>query len=217
MSLSASSASSRFASSATVCRLVCSIVLSRPCWTDYNVLSILLSLRVAGERGASKGIIGAEVAGWGKEARVEGGPLPNSRESVVLAYSGGLDTTVAIRWLQENYNMDVIALTVDIGGGLDLDDVRQRGLKAGAKKAIAVDAREEFVRDYVFPALQANAIYEGKYPLATALGRPLIASHLVKVALAEGATAIAHGCTGKGNDQVRFDVTTMALAPHLKV
>ena len=136
---------------------------------------------------------------------------------VVLAYSGGLDTTVAVPWLGEKEGLDVITLTVDVGGEKDIQEVRDRALKAGAQKALVVDARDEFVRDYVLPALRADAIYEGQYPLATALSRPLIASHLVRAARREGASAIAHGCTGKGNDQVRFDVSVAALAPDLKV
>ena len=135
---------------------------------------------------------------------------------IVLAYSGGLDTSVAIRWLMERYDAEIITLTVDLGGG-KLEEARQRALKIGATKAVVVDARQEFVGDFVLPALKAGAMYEGTYPLATALARPLIAKHLVQVAQAEGATGVAHGCTGKGNDQVRFDVSTAALAPHLKV
>jgi argininosuccinate synthase len=138
-------------------------------------------------------------------------------DKVVLAYSGGLDTSVAIRWLQEHYGMDVVTLTIDLGGEGDLKGVKEKALKVGAVGAYVEDARERFVRDFAFPALQANALYEGVYPLATALGRPLIAERLVAVAKQEGATAVAHGCTGKGNDQVRFDVCTQALAPELKV
>src|SRR4051812_22104258 len=138
-------------------------------------------------------------------------------DKVVLAYSGGLDTSVAIKWINERYNMDVIAVTVDVGNAKDLEAVREKALRTGAIKAFVKDAREDFVRYFVFPSLQAGAIYEGVYPLATALARPLIAMHLVQVARDEGATAVAHGCTGKGNDQVRFDVSVGALAPHLKV
>jgi len=136
---------------------------------------------------------------------------------VVLAYSGGLDTSVAIRWLKERYDMDVITLTVDIGNVADLEAIRQKALTTGAIKALVVDAKESFVNSFVFPSLQADACYEGQYPLATALGRPLIAQLLVDTAKKEGATAVAHGCTGKGNDQVRFDVSVAALAPELKV
>ena len=139
------------------------------------------------------------------------------KQKIVLAYSGGLDTSVAIRWLQERYEADIVTLTIDLGANSELDDARQRALAIGAIRADVVDLREEFVRDYVWPALQAGALYEGVYPLATALGRPLIAKHLVRIAQEEGAFAIAHGCTGKGNDQVRFDVSAAALAPDLRV
>ena len=139
------------------------------------------------------------------------------KEKVVLAYSGGLDTSVAIKWLADKYNIDVIAFTVNIGGVKDLQQIRKKALKVGAIKALVYDATPEFISDYVFPALQANALYEGQYPLATALGRPLMAKLLVDVARKEGATYIAHGSTGKGNDQVRFDVSTAALAPDLKI
>ncbi len=138
-------------------------------------------------------------------------------DKVVLAYSGGVDTSVAIKWLQETYKMDVIAFSVDVGNEPDFPAIREKALKLGAIKAIVKDAREPFVSEYVFPALQANAMYEGQYPLATALGRPLMAKMLVDVALEEGAAAVAHGCTGKGNDQVRFDVSVGALAPQLKI
>jgi len=138
-------------------------------------------------------------------------------DKAVLAYSGGLDTSVAIKWLREKYNLEIIALTVDIGNVANLEAIRQKALDMGAIKALVIDAKEPFVNSFVFPALQADAIYEGQYPLATALGRPLIAQLLVDTARKEGATTIAHGCTGKGNDQVRFDVSTAALAPELKV
>lgn len=138
-------------------------------------------------------------------------------EKVVLAYSGGLDTSVAIRWLAEKYNLDVIALTIDVGNERDFSAIKQKAEKVGAVKALVKDAKGLFVNHFVFPALQADAIYEGQYPLATALSRPLMAKLLVDVALEEGASAVAHGCTGKGNDQVRFEVSTNALAPSLKV
>lgn len=138
-------------------------------------------------------------------------------EKIVLAYSGGLDTSVAVRWLQERYDAEIATLTMDLGGKVDLEGARQRALSIGAIRADVLDAREEFVSDYVWPSLTAGAIYEGVYPLATALGRPLIAKHLVRIALEENAFAVAHGCTGKGNDQVRFDVSTAALAPTLEV
>ena len=138
-------------------------------------------------------------------------------QKIVLAYSGGLDTSVAIRWLMEKYDAEVITMTVDLGGNTSLEDASQRAIDTGAVKAVVHDATQEFVNGFVWPALKAGALYEGVYPLATALGRPLIAQHLVRVALEEEAFAIAHGCTGKGNDQVRFDVSTGALAPHLRV
>lgn len=138
-------------------------------------------------------------------------------DKVVLAYSGGLDTSVAIRWLQEKYDMDVIAVTVDVGSERDLPTIREKALKVGASKALVVDAKDLFVKYFIFPALQAGAIYEGTYPLATALARPLISKILVDVAREEGATAVAHGSTGKGNDQVRFDVSVGALAPDIKI
>jgi argininosuccinate synthase len=138
-------------------------------------------------------------------------------EKIVLAYSGGLDTSVAIRWLQEKYSADIATLTMDLGGKVDLEEARQRALTIGAIRADVLDARDEFITEYVWPALQASALYEGTYPLATALGRPLIAKHLVRIAQEESAFGIAHGCTGKGNDQVRFDVSAAALAPQMKV
>ena len=138
-------------------------------------------------------------------------------DKVILAYSGGLDTSVAIKWLKEKYDLDVIALTVDVGNERDFASIRSKALKVGASKAIVKDVRELFVDKFVFPALKADAVYEGQYPLATALSRPLIAKLLVELALEEGAPAVAHGCTGKGNDQVRFEVGVAALAPQLKI
>ena len=138
-------------------------------------------------------------------------------KKIVLAYSGGLDTSVAIRWLQKQYEAEIVTLTIDLGANSDLEESRSRALEIGAIRADVVDLREEFITDYVWPALHAGALYEGVYPLATALGRPLIAKHLVRIAQEEKAFAIAHGCTGKGNDQVRFDVSAAALAPDLKV
>jgi argininosuccinate synthase len=137
-------------------------------------------------------------------------------EKVILAYSGGVDTSVAIKLLQEK-GFDVITLTVDLGQKEDLRKIGERAERLGVLKHYCIDAREEFVRNYVFPAIKANALYEGKYPVSSALSRPLIASKLVEVANKEGANAVAHGCTGKGNDQVRFEVTTRALAPELKI
>ncbi|HJT37441.1 MAG TPA: argininosuccinate synthase [Actinomycetota bacterium] len=133
----------------------------------------------------------------------------------VLAYSGGLDTSVAIGWLKDKYGADVIAMAVDVGQGVDEDLLRARGEACGAADVIVVDAREEFARDFALPALRANALYMGKYPLVSALSRPLIVKHLVRVAREKGAKYVAHGCTGKGNDQVRFEVATAALAPEL--
>jgi argininosuccinate synthase len=138
-------------------------------------------------------------------------------DKVILAYSGGLDTSVAVKWLQDKYDLKVITLTVDIGNVPDLEATRQKALKAGAIKALVVDAKETFVKSYVFPALQADAVYEGQYPLSTALGRPLIVRLLVEAARKEKAMVIAHGCTAKGNDQVRIDVGVAALAPELKI
>jgi argininosuccinate synthase len=138
-------------------------------------------------------------------------------ELVILAYSGGLDTSVAIPWLKERYGYDVVALSADLGQPGDLEAIRERALRAGAVDAVTLDLKGEFVEEFVLPSLQANALYEGKYPLATSLARPLIARALVEEAERRGAKAVAHGCTGKGNDQVRFDVTVMALAPHLHV
>jgi argininosuccinate synthase len=138
-------------------------------------------------------------------------------DTIVLAYSGGLDTSVALRWLADEYSADVIALLVDVGQGIDAETVTARALAAGAADVVIADARDEFASEYVLPILQAGALYEGRYPLVSALSRPLIAKHLVAVARDRGATAVAHGCTGKGNDQVRFETAVAALAPHLAV
>jgi argininosuccinate synthase len=138
-------------------------------------------------------------------------------EKVVLAYSGGVDTSVAIKWLQEKYGLEVIAFSVDVGNEPDFPAIKEKALKLGAVKAIVADARKAFVEEFVFPALKANAMYQGRYPLATALARPLMARLLVETALKEGAKSVAHGCTGKGNDQVRFDVSVAGLAPDLKI
>ena len=138
-------------------------------------------------------------------------------EKIVLAYSGGLDTSVACKWLQETYDYEVHCLTVDLGNLPDIEGARRRGEEAGAATVELVDAKDDFLNYFVFPALQANALYQGEYPLATALGRPLIAKLLVEKARAIGATAVAHGCTGKGNDQVRLDIAIGTLAPDLKV
>src|SRR3954470_19197902 len=140
-----------------------------------------------------------------------------SLKKVVLAYSGGLDTSVAVAWLREKYDVEVVTLTVDVGGGSLREGVATRAMSAGASRAYVVDAKDRFVRGFVWPSLQANALYQNAYPLATALARPLIAQLLVEVAAREDADAVAHGCTGKGNDQVRFDVAVHALDPGLEV
>ena len=139
------------------------------------------------------------------------------KSKVVLAYSGGLDTSVLAKWIQEKYDVDVITVTVDVGQRDNLEIIEEKAKNLGVLKHYSVDAKGEFVSKYVFPAIKANALYEGKYSLGTALSRPLIVSKIVEIARKEGATAIAHGCTGKGNDQVRFDVTAKSLAPDLKI
>ena len=140
-----------------------------------------------------------------------------AKKRVVLAYSGGLDTSVAIPWIKERYDAEVITLTAELGQGRDMEEIRQKALKTGAEKSIVIDLQEPFIERFVWPALRAGTIYENQYPLATALARPLIAESLVEVAIEEGAGYVAHGCTGKGNDQVRFDVSVAALAPELHV
>jgi argininosuccinate synthase len=136
---------------------------------------------------------------------------------VVLAYSGGLDTSVAVKWMGEEMGVEVIALAADVGQGGDFEAIRQRALDAGAVEAVVVDCRAEYADEFVAPALKANALYEGKYPLVSSLSRPVIVKHLVAAARQFGADAVGHGCTGKGNDQVRFDVSTRALAPDLEI
>jgi argininosuccinate synthase len=138
-------------------------------------------------------------------------------DKVILAYSGGLDTSVAVAWIKEKYGMDVITLTIDVGNERDFTAAKEKALKVGAIKALVADAKQLFIDYFVFPALQANALYQGQYPLATALSRPLMVKLMVDTATEEGATAVAHGCTGKGNDQVRFDVGIKTLAPNLKI
>ncbi len=137
--------------------------------------------------------------------------------TVALAFSGGLDTSVCVKWLQEKYDADVVTVTLDLGQREDMDQIEKRSRQIGAKNHYTIDARDEFLKDYVWPAITANALYEGAYPLSTALGRPLIGKKLVEVAEKEGADAVAHGCTGKGNDQVRMDVSVRALNPSLEV
>lgn len=139
------------------------------------------------------------------------------KETVILAYSGGLDTSVAIKWLEERYGMQVVALAADLGQPGDMEAIRRKALQVGAMDAITLNLKDTFAEEFVLPALQANALYEGRYPLATSLARPLIAAVMVEEAKRRGAAAVAHGCTGKGNDQVRFDLTTMALGPELKI
>src|SRR3954451_13338440 len=138
-------------------------------------------------------------------------------KKVVLAYSGGLDTSVAVRWMAEEWNVDVIAVAVDVGQGGDFDVIRHRAEAAGATEVVVVDCREQYADEYVSRALKANALYEGRYPLVSSLSRPIIVDHLVEAARTFVADGVAHGCTGKGNDQVRFEVSTRALAPDLEV
>ena len=141
----------------------------------------------------------------------------SERQKIVLAYSGGLDTSIIIPWLKENYACDVIAMVADVGQGDDVEAVVNKAYKTGASKVVVEDLREEFLTGYVWPALKAGAVYENKYLLGTSLARPVIARHQVEVAQREGASAVSHGCTGKGNDQVRFEMAYQALAPELKV
>jgi len=138
-------------------------------------------------------------------------------KKVVLAYSGGLDTSVILRWLIDTYGCEVVAYAADLGQGEELEGLREKGLKSGASKVYIEDLREEFVRDFVFPMLRANAVYEGGYLMGTSIARPLIAKRQVEIAQAEGADAVSHGATGKGNDQVRFEMTYMALSPFIKI
>jgi len=141
----------------------------------------------------------------------------SQKEKVVLAYSGGLDTSIIIPWLKENYDYEVIAMAADVGQGEELDHLNEKAIKTGASKIYIEDLKEEFITDFIFPTLKAGAVYEGKYLLGTSFARPIIAKRLVEIAEKEGATAICHGATGKGNDQVRFELTVKALAPHLKI
>ncbi|MCJ7560673.1 argininosuccinate synthase [Candidatus Bathyarchaeota archaeon] len=138
-------------------------------------------------------------------------------EKIVLAYSGGLDTSVLIKWLQEKYNAEVITVTVNVGQQEDLKEVEEKAKSLGVLKHYSIDAKDEFAADYILPAIKANALYEGKYPISTSLSRPLIVAKMVEIAEKEDATSLAHGCTGRGNDQVRFDVTIGSLAPDLKI
>ena len=138
-------------------------------------------------------------------------------EKVVLAYSGGLDTSILVKWLREQYGCEVIAYTADVGQEEELDGLEAKAIKTGASKIYIEDLREEFARDFVFFAIKANAIYEGNYLLGTSIARPLIARRQVEIAAAEKADSVCHGSTGKGNDQVRFELDLYALAPHIKV
>lgn len=138
-------------------------------------------------------------------------------DKFVLAYSGGLDTSVLIKYLQEKYNAQVITVTVDVGQREDIKAAEEKAKKLGVLKHFSIDAKDEFAKDYIFPAIKANALYEGKYPISTSLSRPLIAKKMVEIAEKEEATGLAHGCTGRGNDQVRFDVTLGSLAPEMKI
>ena len=138
-------------------------------------------------------------------------------KKVVLAYSGGLDTSIIIAWLKENYGCEVIAVAGDVGQGDELEGLEEKALATGASQYYCADCKEEFVNDFIFPAIKANAVYEGKYLLGTSLARPIIAKKLVEIAKKEGADAICHGCTGKGNDQVRFELTIKAFAPELDI
>lgn len=140
-----------------------------------------------------------------------------AKEKVILAYSGGLDTSIIIPWLKENFDYEVIAVAGDVGQGKELEPLNEKAIKTGASKIFIEDLRERFITDYIYPTLKANAVYENKYLLGTSFARPIIAERLVEIARREGATAICHGCTGKGNDQVRFELTVKALAPDLKI
>ncbi len=143
--------------------------------------------------------------------------MTNPKKKVVLAYSGGLDTSIIIPWLKENYDYEVIAVCIDVGQGTEIEEARQKAIKSGADKLYVEDVREEFVKEYIYPTLKAGAVYEGKYLLGTCFARPLIAKKLVEIAHREKAEAIAHGATGKGNDQVRFELTIKALSPNMKI
>jgi len=143
--------------------------------------------------------------------------MNNQYKKIVLAYSGGLDTSIIIPWLKENYGAEIIAMVGDVGQGEDLQAVCRKALRTGASQVFLEDLREEFLAHYICPTLKAGAIYEGKYLLGTSMARPVIAKRQVEIALREGADALAHGCTGKGNDQVRFELTFKSFAPHLAV
>ena len=153
-----------------------------------------------------------------QNAQAEEEKMDQKIKKIVLAYSGGLDTSIIIPWLKENYgNPEIIAVSGDVGQGTELDGLEEKALKTGASKLIVADLKEEFVTDYVYPTLKAGAKYEGDYLLGTSFARPIIAKRIAEIALAEGADAICHGCTGKGNDQVRFELTIKAFAPEMKI
>jgi argininosuccinate synthase len=139
------------------------------------------------------------------------------KQKIILAYSGGLDTSIIIPWLKENYDYEVIAMAANVGQGEELHHLNEKAMNTGASKLYIEDLEETFIKDYIYPTLKANAVYEGKYLLGTSFARPIIAKRMVEIAEKEGAVAIAHGATGKGNDQVRFELTVKALAPHLKI
>jgi argininosuccinate synthase len=140
-----------------------------------------------------------------------------AKKKIVLAYSGGLDTSVMLKWLQEQYKSDVVSVTLDVGQGDDLKKIEEKAWKLGVLNHYTFDAKQEFAAEYVWPAIKANALYMDTYPISSSLSRPLIAKKMVEVAEMEDAYAVAHGCTGKGNDQVRFDVTVRALSPKLTI
>ena len=140
-----------------------------------------------------------------------------AKRKIVVAYSGGLDTSVMVKWLKEKYDADIVTVTGFLGQVKEIEGVKEKALKTGAVKSIVLDLREEFLKNYVWKALKAGALYEGAYPMACAIGRPLLAKMLVDTAIEEGADSVAHGCTGKGNDQVRFEVGVQSLAPQLNV
>ncbi len=182
-----------------------------------------MAKKAVGKKSTAKKAATYEPAGKTRKLKLVKTPqdqLPEKRRGVnkvLVAYSGGLDTSVMIPWLIENYGCDVVCYAADLGQGGDMKGLKEKAKNTGAINCIVEDLRAEFVNDFIVPAIQANALYEGRYPMHTSLGRPLIAQHQVKAALAQGCDAIAHGCTGKGNDQARFEFTFMALAPHLRV
>ena len=143
--------------------------------------------------------------------------LKMAKKKVVLAYSGGLDTSVMLKWIQEQYNCDVISVTLDVGQGKNFETIEEKAWKLGVLNHYSIDAKEEFAKEYVFQAIKANALYMGTYSVSSSLSRPLIAKKLVEIADKEEAQAVAHGCTGKGNDQVRFDITIKSLNPDLEI